>query len=357
MTEIRKHIYTGEWDTGHIQGIAVDAKKGFVYHSFTTMLLKTDMLGNIIGSVNGLVGHLGCIDFNPEDGKLYGSLEYKNDSIGKGIFQALGIDGTPLENAFYIAIFDVDGISRMDMDAEADKIMTSVYLPEIVSWYEGEGLYGRPHRYACSGIDGTSFGPYFGCKKDSPTMLMVACGIYKDIDRKDNDNQVILVFDWRKFDAIARPLSQKAPHHSAALSESVCFFYTGNTNWGTQNLCYDRYTGNWFVCVYRGKKAEYPNYSTYVIDGSIAPVEGEIYGLDGETGLNLTAAHVGIIDEKTGIRGFNMPYGETGIHSFGDGYFYFSQPHTIEGEKKKYSSDIRLYKYTGIEPCGFELVE
>ena len=108
---MKQPIYTGSWGKCHIQGITVDLKKGFIYYSFTTKLIKATLSGEIVGSVDGLMGHLGCIDFNEEDGRVYGSLEYKNDSIGKGILRALG-SGEQLEDAFYIAIFDVDKIDR-----------------------------------------------------------------------------------------------------------------------------------------------------------------------------------------------------------------------------------------------------
>ena len=44
-TKLPKNIYSGAYKAGHCQGIAVDVKKGFVYYSFTTMLIKTDMEG------------------------------------------------------------------------------------------------------------------------------------------------------------------------------------------------------------------------------------------------------------------------------------------------------------------------
>ena len=78
----------GVKSAGHIQGIAVDSKREFIYVSFTTLLVKLDMQGNVIGSVTGLLGHLGCLEFNEEDGRVYGSLEYKNDAIGN--FEAGG---------------------------------------------------------------------------------------------------------------------------------------------------------------------------------------------------------------------------------------------------------------------------
>ena len=105
-------IFTGTHGGNHIQGIAVDQEKGYIYYSFTTMLIKATMDGSIVGSVNGLTGHLGCIDFHEADRKVYGSLEYKNDAIGKGIHQKLGIE-KEYEDALYIAIFDVDKIDRM----------------------------------------------------------------------------------------------------------------------------------------------------------------------------------------------------------------------------------------------------
>ena len=99
------NIFSGEHQNGHIQGIAYDKAGGYMYCSFTTVLVKTDMKGNIIGTVEGLVGHLGCIAYNYDDGKVYGSLEFKNDCIGAGILAGLGLETKP-EEGFYMTIFD-----------------------------------------------------------------------------------------------------------------------------------------------------------------------------------------------------------------------------------------------------------
>ena len=114
-----KNIHSGFWPYGHCQGIAVDTKREFMYYSFTTALVKTDMQGNLIGYCTGLLGHLGCIAFNDADGRVYGSLEYKNDAIGRGILSKAGHAGE-ITDAFYIARFDVWKIDRPDMDACAD---------------------------------------------------------------------------------------------------------------------------------------------------------------------------------------------------------------------------------------------
>ena len=114
FADLPKNIYSGAYRAGHCQGIAVDTKGGFVYYSFTTMLVKTDLAGRFLGSVTGLCGHLGCIAFDPDDGRVYGSLEYKNDAIGRGIVNMLG-GGIEIPDRFYMAIFDADRIDRADM--------------------------------------------------------------------------------------------------------------------------------------------------------------------------------------------------------------------------------------------------
>lgn len=354
-----KMIDAGMWDSCHIQGIALDTKKEYIYYSFTTLLVKADLTGKVIGYVDGLTGHLGCIDFNDEDGKVYGSLEYKHDVIGKGIAQKLGATLAE-ENAFYIAIFDVDKIDRLGMDAEKDGIMKAVYLPEVVADYEGTGEDGKPHHYACSGIDGTAFGPEFGTGRNGRSILAVSCGIYGDISRNDNDYQIIRQYDWKKFDAVAQPLSQGQPHHSGLLAEEKYHLYTGNTEWGIQNLEYDEYTGDWFVAVYKGKKPSFPNYPLFVIDGARAPGKEPLRGVvPEETAKVLYLKEAGLHHEESGVYGWSFPYGSTGFHALGNGYYYVSHPYRVPinaGTKKLQASHIHLYRFTGEAPNGFELV-
>lgn len=78
-------FFSGDQGKMHVQGMALDNKNGFIYFSFTDRLVKMDLSGRMVGSVSGFIGHLGDLDFNDEDGRIYGSLEYKNDAIGKGI--------------------------------------------------------------------------------------------------------------------------------------------------------------------------------------------------------------------------------------------------------------------------------
>ncbi|MBQ8342329.1 MAG: hypothetical protein IJY22_08180 [Clostridia bacterium] len=346
-------IYTGTWGKCHIQGIAADEKKDFIYYSFTTKLVKARLsTGEIVGSVDGLLGHLGCIAFNPEDGRVYGSLEYKSDAIGKGILKALGSDSS-LEDAFYIAIFDVDKIDRLDMNAEKDGIMTAVYLREVFDDYKGVGKNKKgdtvPHRYGCSGIDGTTFGPLPG-DPSGKQYLFTSYGIYSDKERDDNDHQVLLCYDTADWKRYERPLSQGAMHQSGPDAPfKKLFFYTGNTVYGVQNLEYSPTEQIYLLAVYKGQKPELPNYDLFAIDATKAPVLGALRGI-GEEGLLLSMAELGPIHEPTGLRGWRFPHGSTGLFACQNGDFLISEPHTAESGLCSY-----IYRYVRNDKHGFLL--
>ena len=72
---MKDRIFSGYWGKLHCQGMSMDKEKKFIYYSFTTKLVKTDIEGNIVGSVDRIIGHLGCIDYCDDDGKVYASLE------------------------------------------------------------------------------------------------------------------------------------------------------------------------------------------------------------------------------------------------------------------------------------------
>lgn len=350
-------ILCGPFKEGHIQGFTVDTRRQYIYYSFTTMLVKTDMRGNVIGTVKGLLGHLGCLDFNDADGRVYGSLEYKNDEIGKGIMK-MKRDSRQLPNAFYVAVFDVDKINRMNMDAEKDKVMTTVYLPTVLKDYlaevhTNEGV--KPHRLGCSGIDGLSIGPKFG-KADGKRYLTVCYGIYGDGSRSDNDYQVLLQYDIRKWEQYETPLLQDNMHCNGPKNpEGQYFVYTGNTTYGIQNLEYDADRHSWFMAVYVGKKPQFPNYPMFEIDGMVRAKKQELKGVPYiRKGKVLTLKDAGSKDAVTGIYGWNFPHGSTGMHALGNGLFYFSENfNNADGQ----GSVLRLYQFTGNEDHPFEIVK
>lgn len=360
INKLPRQIY---WEEGkfHVQGVVVDTQRGYVYFSFTTSLIKTNLKGEIIGSVDGFVGHLGCLDVNPENGRIYASLEYKNDKIGKGILKGLGDDSKQIQqSSFHIAIIDGDKITRQNMDAEKDNIVNTVYLKEAVDDYNATVTNkGKQveHRYGCSGIDGVAFGPQFGKKKDGKLFLNVAYGVYGENSRSDNDYQVILQYDPNTLKQYERPLSQS--NFSLVGPEKPLnkyFVFTGNTSYGIQNMEYDASSGYWFAAVYKGKKPEFPNYGLFAIDGSKKPILKELKGFDEkEKGQVLQLAKAGIHDEKSGVYGWDFKWGSTGIHSLGNGYFYISQ-NGISKDKKQYCK-LQLYRWTGDSSNPFEEVK
>ncbi len=342
-------IDSGSWDAGHIQGIAIDEKGGFVYHSFTNMLVKTDLDGNVVGTVEGFTGHLGDLDFNTQDGRVYGSLEYK------------------AAESFYMAIFDVEKITEIGMDAENSGIVTAVYLEEVVDDFtadlDGNGIFDgdtantADHRYGSSGIDGVSFGPAFGAA-NGKQQLMVAYGIYRNNQREDNNHQVILQYDVSRWGKFERPLTQQDPHSSGPAEVDGKFFvHTGNTNFGVQNLAYDEASKNWYLGVYRGSKPGYPNRTLYVVDGTATPSEGTLHGQPGnESGLLLSLVQAGIPDESTGIFGWEFK-ADVGIEPVGHGYFYVARDFDdYSSGHKQEAATLELYRWTGAGGAGFERV-
>ncbi|MBC7630789.1 hypothetical protein [Aeromicrobium sp.] len=344
-----KHIDGGTWSTSHLQGAAVDTRRGEIYWSFTQQLVRTNMEGTVLGTVGGLAGHLGDLDLNPQDGRVYGSLEYK------------------AQKAFYIAIFDPRKIDRIGMDAEQDGVMTTVHLSEVVDDFtadmDGNGVFDgdtattADHRYGSSGIDGVAFGPSFG-RTSGPQTLKVAYGIYSNVDRHDNDNQVILEYDTRSWRRYERPLSEQQPHRSGPPHAKGKFFVpTGNTTYGIQNLEYDEASGNWFAGVYPGVKPGMPRYSLFIIDGHRAPRRALVSGqARPEEGDHLALVDSGLHDPGSAIFGwtFDAAYG---LVSLGQGYFYKgSASSVVEGGVTRQHGALDLYRWTGRAPTPFEKV-
>lgn len=348
-----KTIFTGPWKSGHVQGIAVDKKKGYIYYSFTTMLVKTDMKGKVIGTVTGLLGHLGCLCFNENDGQVYGSLEYKSDEIGSGILNLQHSD-KKFPDAWYIAVFDGDKVTRENMNSNEGDILKTVYLPTVVADYEAK-VDTFPHRYGCGGIDGVTFGPAFG-KKGGKQYLTCAYGIYSDKNRKDNDYMVLLQYDIANWKSYEQPLNQNNLHQSGPSSPNGKYFvYTGNTTYGVQNLSYDSFTHNWFMFVYKGVKSKFLNNSLYIVDGSVAPKEQVLKGSPiKEKAMVLSLVKDGLYDEINGIYGWESLYGSTGFAPLGNGYYYMAHNRKV---KEGQTATVHLYQWTGNTPTPFKMMK
>jgi hypothetical protein len=329
----------GTWDAGHVQGIAVDVRGGYIYYSFTNLLAKYDFKGNLVGTLVGWTGHLGDLDFNSHDGKVYGSLEYKRDA------------------SFYIAVIDVAQLDRVGMQASRTDIFRTVYLPEVAADYaadlDGDGkVADEPasldHRYGCSGIDGISFGPAFG-STDGPSLLTVAYGIYGNAKRTDNDHQVLLqynVSDWSRY---VSPLVESSPHHLGPASLAGKYFVrTGNTRFGVQNLAYDEVLQRWFMGVYQGDKPSFPNYLLFAVDAATQPRSADLVGVTGTHGRRWAQGKLialspdGPQDYTTGIRGWTQK-ADVGFQPVGRGLYYLV---TNSGSKHRQTATIQLLRWS-----------
>jgi len=343
-------VFSGSFSTSHCQGIAVDEAKGYIYYSFTTAIIKTDLSGNLIGSAYGLLGHLGCIGLCKTDGKLYGSLEYKNDCIGKSILERAGVDS--VVDGFYVVIIDTDKLNRPNMDVIKDGIMTAVYLKEVVDDYTADVTLADgsvvQHKYGCSGIDGLSIAPLPGSEEQTE-YVFVAYGIYGDVNRTDNDYQILLAYERTAFLTHAIPLSQNNMHCSGPASPDHKYFvYTGNTCFGIQNLEYDSFTGNFLAAVYPGQKSQFPNPPMFVIDGNKAAVTGTLNGVYPEEEGEILSL------DTHGIQGIPCREGATGLYSFGNGFFAVS--HSGHNEKGHYTI-VKPYEWRDnmLYPVSFAL--
>jgi hypothetical protein len=350
-------LFSGKQGPFHVQGMAVDTANGFIYFSFTDKLLKMDLSGNLVGSVTGLVGHLGDLAFDPETNTIYGSLEYKNDAIGESINKKLGLK-TSNDINFYIAMFDGARIVKRDMDAGEGDVLKTVYLKEVVDDYNAEVREGGrtvTHRFGCSGIDGITLGPSIGQVRDHGRYLYVAYGIYGDTTRNDNDNQVILKYSINNWNKVGQKLILNSPHHSGPEKPGAKYFIkTGNTHYGIQNLEYDNYTGNFFAAVYKGFKSKFPNYGLFVIDGHTKPDNIHIASNNKMIKVkSLSLLQEGLFDGETKIRGWNFEWGSTGLFSLGDGFFYIS--HNKKTNDGQQTTTIYKYKWVGNADQAFFL--
>lgn len=104
--------------------------------------------------------------------------------------------------------------------------------------------------------------------------------------------------------------------------------------------------------VYPGKKSRFTNHSLYVVDSSIAPQETALKGMPpGEKGLTLAFLAQGLHDARTGIYGWESPYGALGSTTLSDGSFLLVEPtQSPAGE----GAILHRYQWTGEKPVPFK---
>lgn len=338
----------------HVQGIALDKKEKCLYCSFTSAFFKTDLEGNIIGSVTGINGHLGAMTYDKREKKVYASLEIKDDEIGRGISDVLGkVRHEKQSSTFYVAEIDVGKVNRLEVPFE--EAFTLHVIDEVAEDYlDTVTVNGMrlEHRYGCSGMDGIAIAPEFGSRgvryhhgrssvggpgvdsisatkiqsshakifktsrKRKAECIYLAYGIYGDTTRTDNDYNILLCF--KKDDL-------KTPIHKY-------FVKTGNTRYGVQNMAYDKTSERLFLAVYKGQKSAYPNYSLFSLDINQEPFMGSLEGVPYESNE---------VEQLRVTDASHFRHGSTGLYSFGDGRWYVSHKGKKDGVQY---SDVTLYQ-------------
>lgn len=351
-----REIRSGEQGRNHVQGIAYDARRGCVYMSFTTSLVKLDLQGRLLSRVTGLTGHLGCLAMDVEGDRLYASLEYKHDVIGAGIAKGLGVENDA-EDGFYVVSFDLDAITEPEMDAA--QVMKAVYVREAVQDYKAmveNGGREWAHRHGCSGIDGVAVTHAPG--KRGKRVLYVAYGVYGEKERTDNDYQVLLCYDLEKLRRYEQPLNAINLHQSGPKTPAHKYFvYTGNTSFGIQNLAYDPALDGLVAAVYPGQKAGRENFGLYAIDLSTRARKDVLVGVEPrQKGEQLPLLKAGRHDEKHDVWGWHFGYGSTGLCPLGNGLYYVS--HNARNPKTGGESCTAvLYRWTGMPDAPLVRVE
>ena len=341
------HVYSGEYDLYHVQGICFDEDNQYLYYTFTNIFVKTDVYGNLIGTMTGYPGHLGDCTFNERDGRVYASLTLSN-----GEYDWYG------EDMYYIAIIDVDKINEAGMSYETENLMKVVQLSNVAAYAkedtDGDGI--ADGKFGIDGIDGCEMGPKFGVSDGKEYLTVSAC-IPKNLARTDNDYQVLWQYDitgwWSK---VAKPLDTQNLPAQTVTPDGEYFLLTGNGEYGIQDIAYDEYTKCWYFVTYEILR---PNYAAdafcFVVAAESAPVSGTLTGQPDQTqGMLLSTVKNGLNNGLNDIYYYNFWEACTGLVSLGNGYFYVSESGTNASGKQ--FTNVYKYKWTGEAPKGFEKI-
>ena len=171
----------------------------------------------------------------------------------------------------------------------------------------------------------------------------MAYGIYKDENRQDNDCQVLLRYKMKKLDKYAGTV-KFGEFYSKGPSRPLdkYFVFTGNTNWGVQNMAYDPSLKKMFMFVYKGSKQVFPNYDTFIFDIASKPVKRHVDGVSYDK-----KKHPMIGSPENPVGGVRFKYGSTGVSPLGEGLFFISE-NGRNPETGLQNCRARLYKWDGM---------
>lgn len=311
-------FWPDQWDGGsHLQGAAVDDDMRYLYTAYGTGYGKIDLVtGEVVGYIKGMGSalHAGCMAYY--DGYIYSSLEVRGTLkcyiIQIDTSKMIGALTTTADWADAVRVILLDDVTSDIRDTVGDDVENGQYA----QCFEKKG-----HRYANAGFDGLTFGTYPGEYNDpnADIYMMLTYGTYywsdqpgNDATRFDDEHLLIRAYNTKDFlYADSKYLLQLSNDASApdgngwahtgtmdydrnfALKAAKTMFVpTGNIEWGTQNMEFDRSTGDLWLRTYGGSAGGPCNGKNFlVLDGSKAPVHKEVQlgqnlDLSGDKGYN-----------------------------------------------------------------------
>ena len=300
-------------DPYHLQGLCVDDELKYMYLS-ADQIVKVDMeTGKVVGTLDGFSTVSGIAAMN---GMHLGSLEYHDGWIYTAV-----IAGNPYGKLMIIAIeasaIDRVGMQVNDIEGSVRAVLMKDHMDDycdpvdetIFTGWKGPGYFTMSdregHRFGCGGADGITIGTYPG-DKSGKQYVIASYGIYaNDANsiRQDNEYTILKFYALDDiWNSDKTPTSHNIVFHKddntvadygvneALTAEKTLFLYTGNIDWGPQNIAYEPDTGDIVLYCYGPTDFadDFDNVPRimFVVDGSKAPEEKVL-----ELGQNNTLAN------------------------------------------------------------------
>ncbi len=287
-------------DPYHLQGLCVDDELKYMYLS-ADQIVKVDMeTGKVVGTLDGFSTVSGIAAMN---GMHLGSLEYHDGWIYTAV-----IAGNPHGKLMILAIeaskIDRIGMQVNDIEGSVRAVLMKDHMNDycdpvdetIFTGWKGPGNFTMSdregHRFGCGGADGITIGTYPG-DTSGKQYVIASYGIYANDEnsiRQDNEYTILKFYALDDiWNSDKTPTSHNIVFHKddntvadygvneALTAEKTLFLYTGNINWGPQNISYEPDTGDIVLYCYEPTdfKDDFNKVPRimFVVDGSKVPEE------------------------------------------------------------------------------------
>ena len=288
-------------ENNHLQGMTVDDELKYMYLSTGDYIVKLDIsTGCVVGSITNfgksagmtesMGAHLGCLDYY--DGWVYCGMIAANPSAKLFV---LSVDASKIDRIGIDAMELTEGVNAILLKDHIDDYRAQV-TDKFTNW-SGIGHFTMTeeegHRFGCGGVDAITFGTYPG--DESGKMYIIAgYSTFKSVNnlRQDNTYTVLRFYPLDEvWDSDShqpkgeqnirytqdRIKSAEYGENEALAAEKTLFLYTGNIDWGSQNLEFEEDSKD--IVAYCYGPTDFwvddsqPPRVMFVIDGSIEPTE------------------------------------------------------------------------------------